>query len=436
MTVSSFGDVDIPDVRYLRTERGTIAYQCFGGGDCTIVWTAPPHISIESRWSRPGDLARWEALASVATVVIFDYRGLGSSERLPIDRVGLAEELCFDLGAVVNSVATTPTVLVATGWATRIAVPYVVDNPGAVERLVLLNAVAHNPMRDIATIEEILDRWGTGEILGRGANIELPPSQRWQAGHNERIVGTPQVAAALMRESIDMDVTPLLGEVALPTLVIHTGDVATVSPADSEAVASRIPGATFLLRPSSFFNWGDWGSDIHEFITGSRPASATTRDLAAVMFTDIVGSTTTASDRGDALWRDTLAILDQMVARVAGQHRGRVVKQTGDGHLLEFARPGDAIAAASRLTDEVRLLGVELRTGIHFGEVERRDDGDLGGIAVHLAARIARAADVREIFVSRTVSEVTLGDGRSYTSRGTASLKGIPGEWELLSLDR
>lgn len=428
--------MDVPDVRYLHTERGTIAYQRFGGGDRTIVWTAPPHISIETRWSRPGDLARWEALASVATVVIFDYRGVGSSERLPIDRVGLAEELCFDLGAVVDVVATTPTVLVATGWATRVAVPYVVENPGAVERMVLLNAVAHNPLRDTATIDEVLDLWGTGEILGRGANIELAPSQRWQAGHNERIVGTPQVAAALIHASLDMDVTPLLSKVALPTLVIHTGDVATVDPADSEHVASRIPGAAFLLRPSSFFNWGDWGSDIHEFITGSRPTNAAARDLTAVVFTDIVESTTTASDRGDALWRDTLASLDQMVMRVAGEHRGRVVKQTGDGHLLEFARPGDAIGAGCRLTDEVRMLGVELRTGIHFGEVERREDGDLGGIAVHLAARIAAEAGVREIIVSRTVSELTIGDGRSYTSRGTASLKGIPGEWELLSLDR
>jgi len=428
--------VDIPDVRYLRTERGAIAYQQFGEGSLAIVWTAPPHISIEMRWSRPGDLARWQALASVATVVIFDYRGVGSSERLPIDRVGVTEELCFDLDAVVKLVASTPTVLIATGWATRIVVPYVVDNPRAVDRMVLLNAVAHNPLQGTATIDEILDRWGTGEILSRGANIELTPSQRWQTGQHERIVGTPEVAAALFAASLDMDVTPLLSKVDVPTLVIHTGDVATVSPADSEAVASRIPAATFLLRPSSFFNWGDWGSDIHEFITGRRLTSAATRDLAAIMFTDIVGSTTTASHRGDALWRDTLANLDEMVVRVASDQRGRVVKQTGDGHLLEFARPGDAIAAACRLADEVRMLGVEIRTGVHFGEVERRDDGDLGGIAVHLAARIAAEAGARDIVVSRTVSELTLGDGRSYTSRGAVSLKGIPGEWELLSLNR
>lgn len=368
--------------------------------------------------------------------MIFDYRGVGSSERLPVDRVGQQEELSYDLGAVIKHVASFPTVLIATGWATRIAVPYVVSNPEAVDRLVLLNAVAHNPLGNTATVEEVLERWGTGEILGRGANLELAPTQRWQAGHNERIVGTPEVAAALMRASFDTDVTPLLSKVKLPTLVIHTGDVATVSPADSEAVALRIPGATFFLRPSSFFNWGEWGNDIQEFITGRRPTSDATRDLAAVMFTDIVASTAAASTRGDALWRETLASLDHLVMRAAEEQRGRVVKQTGDGHLLEFARPGDAIAAAARLADEVRMLGVELRTGIHFGEVERRANGDIGGIAVHLGARIAAEAVGREILVSRTVCELTLGDGRRYRSRGTASLKGIPGEWELLALER
>lgn len=426
--------MDIPEVRYLRTERGSIAYQRFGKGDRTIVWTAPPHISIETRWSRPGDLLRWESLASLGTVVIFDYRGLGSSERLPIDQVGQIDELCFDLRSVITEVASQPTVLIATGWATRIAVHYAVDSPGTLDRLVLLNAVAHNPFHDTTTVDEILGRWGTGELLARGANIGLEPSQRWQAGQNERIAGTPEVIAALRQASRDLDVTPLLGQVTVPTLVIHTGDVAPISPDDSEAVASGIPGATFLLRPSSFFNYGEWDHDIHEFISGTRPTTAASRDLAAVMFTDVVASTATASERGDALWRETLSRLDDVVGRVVDA-RGRVVKQTGDGHLVEFARPGDALAAATRLVDDVRQLGVDLRVGIHFGEVERRDDRDLGGIAVHLAARIAAEAGPHEILVSRTVAELTLGDGRSYASRGTPPLKGIPGEWELFVLE-
>ncbi|HLG01336.1 MAG TPA: adenylate/guanylate cyclase domain-containing protein [Acidimicrobiia bacterium] len=432
--------MDIPDVRYLRTDRGSIAYQRFGEGDRTIVWTAPSLISIETRWSRPGDLQRWESLARIGTVVIFDYRGLGSSERLPLHQVGDRQEMLFDLGAVIHSVGTRPTVLIATGTATPLAVRYAVHDPESLERLILLNAVAYNPMREVGDVEALLDdvveRWGTGEILVRGISLEVEPSQRWQAGHNERIVGTPEVAAAVWRASLETDVTALLEKVAIPTLVIHTGDVVPVTPEHSEAVAAGIPGATFLLRPSSFFNWGDWDRDIHEFITGTRPRTATTRDLAAVMFTDIVASTATASERGDALWRETLGRLDQVVVRVAGDERGRVVKQTGDGHLIEFARPGDAIAAACRLADDVRLLGVDLRTGIHFGEVERRGDGDLGGLAVHLAARIAAEAGPHEILVSRTVAELTLGDGRTYTSRGTPTLKGIPGTWEILSLER
>lgn len=432
--------MDIPEVRYLKTERGSIAYQRFGEGDRTIVWTAPSLISIETRWSRPGDLQRWESLGRIGSVVIFDYRGLGSSERLPLHQVGDRQEMLFDLGAVIHEVGAPPIVLIATGTATPLAVRYAVHDPDALERLILLNATAYNPLREVdkpeAFIDDVLDRWGGGEILVRGINLELEPSQRWMAGHNERIVGTPEVAAAVWRASLETDVTASLEKVAVPTLVIHTGDVSPVTPEHSEMVADRIPGATFLLRPSSFFNWGDWDRDIHEFITGARPSTAVTRDLAAVMFTDIVRSSETAAERGDALWRETLGRFDDLVARVVGEERGRVVKQTGDGHLVEFARPGDALTAACRLVDDVRQLGLDLRVGVHFGEVERRPDGDLGGLAVHLAARIAAEGGSHEILVSRTVAELTLGDGRTYTSRGTPSLKGIPGTWEILWLDR
>ncbi len=430
--------MDIPDVRYLRTERGAIAYQRFGDGERTIVWTSPPTLSIESRWSLPGDLQLWDSLASLGTVVIFDYRGVGSSERLPLRQVGELDELCFDIGAVVAELASPPTVLIATTWATPAALAYAADNARHLDRMVLLNASARAP--DSLDPEEhvamVIDNWGTGEVRARGTGMELEPSRRWTASQSERIVGTPDVAGALLRALLRHDVTSLLPKISVPTLVIHTGDIRAITPEHSEAVASAIPDATYLLRPSSFFNWGEWDSDIHEFITGTRPSTGATRDLAAVVFTDIVDSSRTASERGDTVWRDTLQRLDELVARVVNEERGRVVKQTGDGHLIEFARPGAALAAARQLIGNVGMLDVALRVGIHFGEIERRPDGDVGGIAVHLAARIAAEADAREILVSRTVAELTLGDGHTYTSRGTRTLKGIPGEWSILALDR
>lgn len=424
--------MDIPEVRYLETERGLIAHQRFGEGDRTIVWSSPPTISIESRWFRPGDLQLWESLASLGTVVIFDYRGFGSSQRLPIDRVGQLDELCFDLRSVIDQLCSGPPTLIATTFSTLPAVAYAGEHSDTLTGMVLLNPA----MRGRSDAPDVRDVWGTGELRARGAGIEPQPSQRWELGQSERIVGTPDVIAALQAAFSRHDVGTLLPRVSLPTLVIHTGDIPVITPEDSEAVASAIPGATYLIRPSAFFNWGDWDSDIHEFIAGKRRPTGPARDLAAVMFTDVVDSTRTASQRGDAMWRETLEHLDDLVKVAVDGGRGRVVKQTGDGHLIEFARPGDALATAGRLVDEVGRLAVDLRVGVHFGEIERRPDGDIGGIAVHLAARIANEAGAGEILVSRTVAELTIGDGRTYTSRGAPQLKGIPGEWEILALER
>jgi len=203
----------------------------------------------------------------------------------------------------------------------------------------------------------------------------------------------------------------------------------------SETVAAVIPGATFAVRQSTLFNWGEWDADLKRFITGDDTATVGQRELAAILFTDLVASTAHAAQVGDALWREKLALLDAFVVAETETHRGRVVKQTGDGHLVEFPRPADAVACAERLVSAMPNVGVRLRVGLHFGEVERRPSGDIGGIAVHLAARIAAHADAGEVLVSRTITELTIGDGRTYEDRGTPGLKGVPGSWQLFRLE-
>lgn len=431
--------MDPPDIGYLSTERGAIAYQQFGGGDRTIVWASPPFVPIESRWIRAGASRLWEFLASLGTVVLFDYRGAASSERLPADRVGSVDEMCFDLAAVLGNFRGASTELVATGTSTMTAVAYAVDHADQIDHLILLNATATHPRRGEdadAVVEEIRSNWGRGDALAQAAKIEPDPALRWEAARSERAAATPDMAAAWTRRLLQHDVTGLLGQVRTPTLVIHTGDLPYIAPESSEAVAAAIPGAEYLLRPSSFFNWGEWGRDIERFITGSVEVEGGHRDLTAVMFTDVVDSTTMASEVGDAAWRETLGHLDAFVSRTVSRGGGRVVKQMGDGHLIEFARPGEALHAASRLVSEVANLGVALRVGIHFGEVERRPDGDIGGIAVHLAARIVDHADAGEVLVSRTVADLTAGDSRMFSDRGTPPLKGIPGQWQILALER
>ena len=415
-----------------------IAYQRFGSGDRTIVWSSPPLVSIETRWLRPGAARLWEFLSTIGTVVIFDFRGIGSSERLPRDRVGCLEEMCFDLGAVVTGFAGSTNALVGTGTATMAVVTYAVDHPETLDHLVLLNATADHPRRKEAdaAVREIAEHWGTGEALARAAKIELEASERWESGRGERSVATPDIAAAWTRRLLEQDVSGSLAGVRIPTLVIHTGDLAYITPEMSERVATAIPEASYLARPSSFFNWGEWGRDIQEFLTGSSEALGGHRDLTTVVFSDVVDSTAMAASTGDDAWRETLGQLDGVVDRAVTSCGGRVIKQTGDGHLMEFSRPGQALKAASRLVDDVRHIGVDIRVGIHFGEVERRPDGDIGGIAVHLAARIAANAQAGEVCVSRTVAELTAGDGRTFVDRGTPELKGIPGEWPLLALQR
>jgi class 3 adenylate cyclase len=428
----------VPDVRYLRTPRGSIAHQVFGSGDRTIIFTGPAILSIETRWDHPSNLRLWEFLATLGRVVLFDYRGFGISEHLPLDRVGQLEELCFDLKTVVAETASAPAVIVATGTSSMPAISIAATHPALIDRMVLLNAIATGRVLDHTgeSIADIGERWGTGEVLARGAGRELDDFRRRASARHERISATPWVVAAYFTAAQDHDVRHLLASVEMPTLVVHTGDSARISPAMSEETASEIPGARYLVRPSSLFNWGEWDSDVKHFITGDAEGLSGQRDLAAVLFTDVVGSTEHAARIGDTAWRETIALLDAFVERQVSLQQGRVIKQTGDGHLVEFARPGDALAAAQRLVEGSPGVGVSVRVGVHFGEVERRPNGDIGGIAVHLAARVAAEAGANEILVSRTVTELTTGDGRMYRDRGAPTLKGIPGSWQLFELVR
>ena len=429
--------VEVPAVRYLLTERGDIAYQSFGKGERSIIWTPPAWISIETRWEHAAELRLWEFLCSLGQVVLFDPRGFGVSEHLPLDRVGQLDEFCFDLSAVVDGLTRPPTVLIATATAALAAIQFVTTRPDAVERMVLLNAVAAAPRRGTAPAAQLAaetrKHWGAGERATRGL-ASMDDLRRRTAGRAERLGATPAVAEAAQLALLSQDVGPLLGQVAVPTLVVHTGDIPGFTAHMSEAVAGGIPGAIHISRPSVAFNWGDWDADLKHFITGADEDLGGRRDLAAVVFTDIVGSTEYAAAVGDSRWRETLGYLDTFVEREVTRRGGRVLKQTGDGHLLEFARPGDALDTAGRLVVGAAPFGFQLRVGVHYAEVERRPNGDIGGIGVHVAARIAALAGPGEVLVSRTVTELTAGSGHSYADRGAHSLKGMPGEWQLYAV--
>lgn len=294
---------------------------------------------------------------------------------------------------------------------------------------------------DYGITSEQLDRiaqrvraaWGTGAVLA--AALPHLADDRAFAARFERLGARPSVAAALIRNLGRADVRTLLGTVNAPTLVVYSGDIVTATSAESRYLADRIPGARFLEAESSSFYWGGGLFDeINDWFDGERRRGD--RDLATVLFTDVVASTRELVAVGDEEWRRTLDFMDELVTKRAERFAGRVVKQTGDGHLVEFSRPSDAADAALALCRDAPTLGVNLRAGIHTGEVERRENGDLGGLSVHIAARIAALAEPGEVLVSRTVADLLGGGGYSLGDRGEHDLNGVPGTWKAFAVTR
>jgi class 3 adenylate cyclase len=423
---------------YLRTSRGAIAYERSGSGDLDIVWASTPLISIETRFENPAS-ARWrQFLESLGRLVVFDFRGFGISEHLAMERVGNLEELAFDIHSVASCLSRKPPILVATTGATMPALSVMASDPATLDRAVLLNAAVRSArLFPVEEYQRIADEWGTGSFLSGAVNPDLiTEAQRRHAVRGERIGATPTVIEAFLRNQRSHDVSAVLKDVRTPVLVIHTGDIVFVTAEMCEEVAVGLPNATFLARPSTLFNWGDWQEDLRLFITGGGDADAGYRDLAAVVFVDVVGSTEQASRMGDAKWQELLGFLDAFVERESARGGGRVVKQTGDGHLLEFARPGDAVTAADALAVGAPALGLQIRVGVHYGEIERRPNGDLGGIGVHIGARIAAMANGGQVLVSRTVAELIQGSHWSCQEYGVHALKGVPGSWSIYALER
>ena len=284
--------------------------------------------------------------------------------------------------------------------------------------------------------------WGTGGSVQRFAPSRVNDAafQRWW-GRNERLGASPAAVTALMRMNSQIDISAILPAVRVPTLVIHrTGDQA-VSIEGGRDVAAHIPGARLVEFSGNdhIFYVGDNADGIadaiEEFFTGSPARIEADRVLATVLFTDIVGSTEKAAALGDKRWRRLLDDHHATIRRVLARFRGREVKTTGDGFLATFDGPARGVRCACAITEEIKSLGIEVRAGLHTGECEMMGD-DVGGIAVHIGARVAALAGAGEVLVSSTVKDLVAGSGLSFGARGSQTLKGIPGEWQIFAADR
>jgi class 3 adenylate cyclase len=374
--------------------------------------------------------------------IMLDHRGFGMSDTIAESRLGNLDDRIDDVLAVLDAVGVERVCVFGEGAGGPPAIKLAAEHPHRVEKLVLVNAGAkgargdgyefgQSPEELAASAELLRDWWGTGQVMANGSpnfsdDLEF-------LGRFERMGASPGAAAAMFLNSPSIDVRPLLSLITVPTLVVHSGDTPSHSIEESRYLAAHIAGARFFEGRSSTHYWG--GGVQEEMISFASGADLVgQRDLATVLFTDVVDSTGSVVALGDAEWRRTLDFLDDVVATRATRAGGRVVKQTGDGHLVEFERPGDAVNAALAICRDAPTLGVQVRAGVHTGEIERRESGDIGGLTVHIAARVAAIAGPGDVVVSRTVADL-LGSGEhELQDRGEHALKGVPGRWQLYTI--
>jgi class 3 adenylate cyclase len=439
--------VDAPEVRYARSGDAHIAYQVMGAGPVDLVAVMGFISHLEHWWEDPGWAALWQRLSSFCRLILFDKRGTGLSDRVAESALPTLEQRMDDLRAVLDAVGSRHTALLGVSEGGPMCMLFAATYPERTTALLLYGSFARflwapdqpwNPTpKGLETLLGTIEQsWGTGVTLALFAPSLAADPRRvaWQARF-ERFSASPGAARALLRMAADTDVHHVLPAVTVPTLVVHrTGD-RTTDVRGSRLLAARIPGARYVELPgndhSPSVDSEAIVGEIAEFLTGAPPSVEPDRILATVLFTDIVGSTERAVSLGDHAWRVLLDRHHQLVRAQLARWRGREVNTAGDGFLATFDGPARAIRCATAVREAVRTLGLEIRAGLHTGECELADGGQVSGIAVHLGARIAGLAGASEILVSSTVKDLVAGAGLSFEDRGEHRLRGVPDRWHL-----
>ncbi|MBS1887978.1 MAG: adenylate/guanylate cyclase domain-containing protein [Actinobacteria bacterium] len=435
--------------RYANSDGVSIAYQVHGEGPLDLVFV-PGFVShVEVYWELPMVARFFRRLASFSRLVLFDKRGQGLSDRP--GRPPTLEESMDDLGAVMTAAGCERPAIFGISEGGPMSALFAATHPQRVSSLVLygtFSRIVKAPDFAQGLRGEALD--GLYEMLkqewGGPAAIDFwAPSlvddlefQRWWS-RLLRQGTSPGGAIALIELYREIDARAVLSTIDVPALVLHRRDDRVVPVRQGHYLAEKIPGARYveLSGEDHLAMVGDQDElldEVEEFLLGSRRAREPERALATVLFTDIVGSTELAAELGDRRWRDLLERHDALVRRQLDLHRGREVKTTGDGFLATFDGPTRAIRCACAIREELSGIGIEVRAGIHTGEVELIGD-DVGGMAVNIGARIAALADGGEVRVSSTVKELVVGSGLGFSDRGAHTLKGAPGEWHLFAVE-
>jgi class 3 adenylate cyclase/pimeloyl-ACP methyl ester carboxylesterase len=431
-----------PRVRYARRGDLHVAYSVIGDGPIDVVFV-PGFVSNLMRTLDPeswATAATWlERMARFARVITFDKIGTGLSDR----STGLPdlEDRMDDVRAVMDAAGSERAALVGVSEGGPMSILFAATFPERVQSLTLYGASAATSMAEDRAARRLVieEYWGTGLCLA----TMCPPGE--VTDDNLEVFAEAEIACASpgavvrldeMNELID--VRSVLPTISVPTLVVHATGDNSVAFSCGEYLAQHIPGArllpidfnahlSFLQTTGAIVDWVD---DFEEFVTGVRPIGFTDRVLSTVLYTDIVDSTARASTLGDTEWKQLLDRHDRLVRREIDRHRGILVKSTGDGALARFDGPARAVSCGLAIAGSAPELGLEIRVGLHTGEIELRGD-DIGGISAHVGARVAALAGPREVLVSRTVRDLVVGSGLTFIDRGEYELKGVPDRWRI-----
>jgi class 3 adenylate cyclase/esterase/lipase len=438
-----------PVARYAKSGDLNIAYVVEGDGPIDLVWIPPWISQVEYLWSEPSLERVMSRLTQFARVITFDRRGSGLSD--PLFGAPTLEDQMDDVLAVLDAAGSENAAICGTLEGGPMAALFAATFPERTDALILYATFARAtwaPGYEFAWPAETRDQhmeagisqWGQGWVAASVApsKVEDPGFMEW-AGRLERLAASPATIRRIFDLIGEFDVRDVLPSIRVPTLVMHRSGDSFIKVDHSRYIASKIPGARYveLEGEDNMFSLGDTEAvlgEVEEFLTGTRQEHEPDRMLATVLFTDICDSTSRAAEMGDRGWRFLLERHDALFRQALERHRGREVKRTGDGFLATFDGPARAIRCAASVSQAMGTLGLQIRAGLHTGELEVMD-GDLGGLAVHIASRVMGAAGPNEVLVSGTVKDLVVGSGIDFEDRGERELRGVPGEWRLYAVN-
>jgi len=443
----------LPTTEYAKNGDVHLAYQVLGDGPLDVILIESWVHHVETFWEIPELARQWRRLAAFARLIIFDRRGTGMSDPVPLDRMPDLETQVADICAVMDAAGSTQAAILGFVEGGPLAVLLAASFPQRCRALVLFNTAARlttAPGYPGGAPEELLldivrrqaESWAAGdaEHLTR-----LAPSRVDDARFTEQLVHlgrgavSPGAVSHYFRQSVLTDVRDLLPVVQAPTLVLQRAHNQISGPELGRYLAAQIPDARYVELDGADHLWFLEHADqvideVEEFLTGTRTSGDPDRQLVTVLFTDIVGSTARAAELGDTRWRVLLDEHDSIVRQQLARFGGREIDTTGDGFLATFDTPGRAIRCARGIGDALDHTGLAIRAGVHTGEVEVRGE-QIGGLTVHIGARVAATAGRGDVVVSHTVKDLLAGSEFTFADRGVHELKGVPGTWHLFAAE-